>query len=88
MASSGHRTEECCLEHKENQDRFKKEMGLLIDKPKPGFGNTNDGNTSRRVFENPALSASITGVDIEIIRRLNIILQVISCFGHRQQRRQ
>ncbi|KAJ4431291.1 hypothetical protein ANN_19888 [Periplaneta americana] len=63
------------------QDRFKKDMGLLVDKPKPGFGNTNDGNTSRRFFENPALSASITGVDIEIIRRFNIILQVISC-GH------
>ncbi|KAJ4428639.1 hypothetical protein ANN_24684 [Periplaneta americana] len=30
---------------------------------------------------NPALSASITGVDIEIIRTFNIILQVISC-GH------
>ena len=24
------------------QDRFKKDMGLLVDKPKPGFGNTND----------------------------------------------
>lgn len=30
------------------QDRFKIETGLLIDIPKSNYGNTNDGNTSRR----------------------------------------
>ncbi|XP_048005624.1 uncharacterized protein LOC125241277 [Leguminivora glycinivorella] len=28
--------------------RFKEEMGLIVDQPKPGFGSTNDGNTARR----------------------------------------
>lgn len=30
------------------QDAFKSQMGLLVDILKQGFGNTNDGNTSRR----------------------------------------
>ena len=30
----------------EIQKRFRKEMGLLVDVPKPGFGSTNDENTA------------------------------------------
>lgn len=30
------------------QDQFRLETGLSIDKPKPGFGSNNDGNTARR----------------------------------------
>jgi hypothetical protein len=30
------------------QREFKEKMGLIVDKPKPGFGSTNDGNTARR----------------------------------------
>ena len=54
------------------QKRFKEEMGLLVDVPKPGFGNTKDGNTSRRFFQN--------GIDI-LINRFKVILEVISS-GH------
>lgn len=32
------------------QQEFKCRMGLIVDVPKPGFGNSNDGNTSRRFF--------------------------------------
>lgn len=35
--------------------------------PKPDFGNRNDGNTSRRLFADPGLSASITGLDASLI---------------------
>lgn len=34
------------------QEEFKKDCGLHIDKPKPGAGNYNDGNTARRFFQN------------------------------------
>ena len=40
---------------------FKKKVGLIIDVPKPGYGTTNDGNSARRFFSNPKLSAKITG---------------------------
>lgn len=60
------------------QEELKNKMGLMVDIPKAGFGNTNDGNTSRRFFNNPELAAEITGVDIRIINRLKIILEVIS----------
>lgn len=32
----------------EIQNKFKSTLGLIVDKPKPGFSNTNDGNTARR----------------------------------------
>lgn len=44
----------------EIQTRFRNETGLLVDMPKANFGNTNDGNTSRRFFEDPKLSSYIT----------------------------
>ncbi|GBO98756.1 hypothetical protein EVAR_245_1 [Eumeta japonica] len=46
--------------------------------PKANFGNTNDGNTSRRFFEDPKLSSDITGTDYELIYRLRVILETIS----------
>lgn len=42
-------------------------MGLIVDKPKPVYGSTNDGNTARRFFQNPELSAKITGIVKELI---------------------
>lgn len=59
------------------QRRFREELGLIIDKPRQGSGNSNDGNTARRFFENYACSAEITGVKEELIQRLYIILQVL-----------
>ncbi|CAB3252436.1 unnamed protein product [Arctia plantaginis] len=44
----------------EIQERFRTETGLLIDMPKHNFGNTNDGNTSRRFFDDTELTAEIT----------------------------
>ena len=59
---------------KQIQDRFKKEMGLIVDVPKQGFGTSNDGNTARRFFSNPRLAAAITGIDEDIIGRFRTIL--------------
>lgn len=55
------------------QEKFKNKMGLIVDKPKSGFRSTNDGNTARRFFSNPELSAEITGVD----KNFNTILRII-----------
>lgn len=60
------------------QKAFKEEMGLLVDVPKAGFGNTNDGNTSRRFFADPEASSRITGVNVQLIKRFKVILEVIS----------
>lgn len=60
------------------QELFQKEMGLLVDKPKPGFGSTNDGNTARRFFEDADTSSKITGIDKELITRFRTILLAIS----------
>lgn len=53
-------------------------MGLLVDIPKSGFGNTNDGNTARRFFRNPDLVSSITGIDKTLIYRFSVILNCLS----------
>ena len=60
------------------QKRFREELSLIVDCPKVGHGNTNDGNTSRRAFSSPAIFSSITGVDIELIQRLHNILIAIT----------
>lgn len=64
------------------QHQFKEQLGLNIDKPKSGFGSTNDGNTARRFFGNPEASSNITGINIQLIKNLGIILRVISSGLH------
>lgn len=66
---------------KKIQMKFKQELGIIVDKPKQGYGSTNDGNTARRFFHNFENAAEITGISVELIRRLNIILQTLSS-GH------
>ncbi|XP_071579320.1 uncharacterized protein [Temnothorax nylanderi] len=63
---------------KKLQDAFREKMGLLVDIPKPGFGTSNDGNTARRFFKNPKLSAEISGIDENLIRRFGVILKAMS----------
>lgn len=60
-------------------DRLRKEMGLLVDIPKPGCGTTNDGNTARRFFQQPTLASSITNVDEDLIKRFGVILNTMAC---------
>lgn len=60
------------------QKAFREEMGLLVDIPKAGFGNTNDGNTSRRFFADPETASRITGIDKNLIHRFKVILEIIS----------
>ena len=59
------------------QDEFRKKLSLIVDVPKQGFGNTNDGNTARTAFENAEVFAEITGVDSEVIVRLRTILKAV-----------
>ena len=39
---------------------------------------SNDGNTARRFFTNAEISAEITEIDVTLIKRFHVILQVIS----------
>jgi hypothetical protein len=63
---------------KQIQNDFKKKLGLLVDFPKPGFGSSNDGNTTRKFFKNYKTSAEITGIDETLIIRFWVILQCLS----------
>ena len=54
-------------------------MGISVDMVRQGAGNSNDGNTSRRFFSEPLLSAQITQIDEELIERFSTILVVINC---------
>lgn len=60
------------------QTQFREQLGLLIDIPKPGFGNTNDGNTARSFFANSEITSNITEIDRTLIERFNIILKTLS----------
>ena len=52
--------------------------GLIVDLPKHGGGNTNDGNTARRFFEKSSESSAITEVSEELLQRFHVILQTLS----------
>lgn len=68
------------IEHKSRiQKEIKQKMSLLVDIPIATSGNTNNGNTARRFFQQPQLASKITGVSEELIHRLHIILRSISC---------
>ena len=60
------------------QEQFYLRLGLIVDKPKPGFGSSNDGNTARKFFENASVVAEICRIDENLIRRFHIILQTLS----------
>ena len=84
QSKGGEETAECELLEK-HESRLKTSMkertGLNIDVVRPGgAGNSNDGNTARRFFSNPALVASILQIDETLIRRFSVILRAISCF--------
>ncbi|XP_036340645.1 uncharacterized protein LOC118750011 isoform X1 [Rhagoletis pomonella] len=68
-------------EEKKLVDTRKKEIQTKFreDIPKANFGNTNDGNTSRRFFEEFEKSAEITGIDQNLIYRLKVILDTMCC---------
>lgn len=50
--------------------------GLLVDIPKAGYGHTNEGNTSRRSFGDINVAATITGIDLDLIRLFKEYLRV------------
>lgn len=56
--------------------------GLIVDKLKPDFGNSNDGNTARRFFQNAEITADITKIDVNLIKQIYIILVIVSS-GHK-----
>lgn len=60
------------------QKEFWTKMGLQVDKVRPGFGNTNDGNTARRYFNSPEESAAILGIDPSLVSRFAVILAALS----------
>lgn len=60
------------------QNDFFRRLGLHIDKPRSGFGTSNNGNTARRFFANAEVSSEITGVDLGLIIRFRTLLAAIS----------
>ncbi|XP_046403729.1 uncharacterized protein LOC124169231 [Ischnura elegans] len=60
------------------QKAFKERMGLIVDVPRPGSGNTNDGNSARRFFDSPELAADLTGINVDLIKTFSIILRAVS----------
>ena len=60
---------------KEIHDRFRDELGLKVDEPKQGSGNSNDGNTARRAFLAEETFAEICGLDVNLVH----MLIAISC---------
>jgi len=66
---------------KQIQDGLKSQLSITVDVVKQGYGTTNDGNTARRFFSNPAIISNILGINETLIERFRNILHVVtSCF--------
>lgn len=61
-------------EKKRIYTELKEELGLNVDRPAQGSGNTNNGNTARRFFANPDVVSRITRVSEPLIHRLSVLL--------------
>ena len=55
---------------KQVQDDIRKALGILVDAPAQGSGNTNDGNTARTFFNNVDTIADIPGTIIILLQML------------------
>lgn len=60
------------------QNELRSELGILVDFPKQGGGNTNDGNTARTFFKDPAKTAEIIGLDPKLVERFSIVLKTLT----------
>nr|XP_047130034.1 uncharacterized protein LOC124809977 [Hydra vulgaris] len=68
------------MQKKKIQLAFQEKMGLIVDRSKAGgSGTSNDGNTSRRAFQNEQLFSEITGLNFELIKIFHVVLTCISC---------
>lgn len=63
------------------QSDFKKQLGLNIDKPKPGYGSSNHGKTVGKFFENYKISSLITGLNETLHYNFYLILRILNCKG-------
>lgn len=43
------------------QRELKDKLGILVDQPTSGSGNTNDGNTARRFFSHTEIVSAVLG---------------------------
>lgn len=58
--------------------QLRDELGLRINEPRPSGGNSNDGNTARKFFQNWERVSLITGLDRNLLERFYTILCVIN----------
>ncbi|KAL4096813.1 hypothetical protein QTP88_021696 [Uroleucon formosanum] len=75
---SKERKEKVLQQKKNIQQTFWNDMGIKVDKIVQGQGTSNTGNVARRFFKNAEMSSKITGVDINLIKKLGDILIAIS----------
>jgi len=61
------------------QKAFRKELNIIVDKPKAGFSvSTAEAASAKRAFVAEEEFSRITGIDRELIHRFNVILTVLS----------
>ncbi len=74
MLCKGRAAKKYCKEKKRIQRELKETLGINVDLPAQGSGNTNNGNSARRFFSEPSKASAITKVDEQLIHRLSVIL--------------
>lgn len=70
---------------REIERRMFKELSLVVNKVKVGFGSSNTGNVARKAFQNPKIFSKITGINMNLVEKFQLILflfnteEVVDC---------
>ena len=60
------------------KEGFKKHLNLIVGRVNKGAGTSNTGNVARKIFDNPNVTADITGVDVRLISNIATMLSAIN----------
>lgn len=68
-----------CIRKAHTKGILKNRLSLPVDIVKQGGGTTNTGNIARSFFVQAKPVTKITGLDVNLIEKLHVVLQVITC---------
>ncbi|KAE8739180.1 hypothetical protein FOCC_FOCC015321 [Frankliniella occidentalis] len=66
------------LREKEVRQKVKENLNITVDKVVRGSGTSNTGNTARKFFDEPRITAEATGLDETLLHRLSVILDTLA----------
>lgn len=56
------------------QNGLKERLNILVNAPKQNYGSTNDGNTSRKFFNEAKIVSEVTGIYVNLLIKSKFVI--------------